>query len=132
MALNVLGLGGPQLGVASVFQAGSLTPIEVGTAITGTIEGGSEVDAYSFPAQQGGLYVIETGIPASRALEDSLLALWDTNGTTVMEVNDDYGGSLASRIEWTAPLSGTYYLTVENVDWISTGGYTVVVRPAGR
>ena len=65
-------------------------------------------------------------------LEDSLLTLWDTDGTTVLEVNDDYDSSLNSRIEWMAPTSGTYYLTVENADFISTGDYVLFIRAVGR
>ena len=61
-------------------------------------------------------------------LEDSLLVLWDRDGATVLESNDDAGGTLASRIQWTAPESGTYYLSVENADFISTGSYTLTVR----
>ncbi len=61
-------------------------------------------------------------------MEDPLLTLWGTDGTSVLEVNDDYDGTFSSRIEWTAPSNGTYYLTVENADYIAKGGYTLTIR----
>jgi hypothetical protein len=44
---------------------------------------------------------------------DTYLYLHDTDGV-LLASNDDYGDSLASRIEWTAPITGTYYLVVEH------------------
>ena len=46
----------------------------------------------------------------------------------LLEFNDDAGGTLASRIQWTAPESGIYFLSVENAEFISTGSYTLTVR----
>ena len=121
--LAILGFvfaGTPSVG--SVFEAGNIAPLTVGQESSGFIQGFFEVDGFIFQATGGESYVIETGplIPGD-PLEDSLL-----------ESNDDFGGSLNSRIEWTAPESGDYYITVENADGISTGGYTLLVRSISR
>lgn len=65
-----------------------------------------------FSATAGVSYVIETfnlGIGS-----DTYLYLYGTNGSTILVVNDDSGGTLASRIEWVAPASGTYYARVRH------------------
>jgi murein DD-endopeptidase MepM/ murein hydrolase activator NlpD len=61
----------------------------------------------------GGMtYTIRTGNLGSRA--DTYLYLYDTDGSTLLASNDDYRGSLGSRIDWTAPVTGTYYLLVKH------------------
>ncbi len=133
LGISILALLGPQPSVVSVFHAGSITEmeeVEQGMVATGEIVSAFEVDAFSFPAQQGQNYVIETGMAQGDPLEDPLLALWGTDGTSVLEVNDDYDGTFSSRIDWTAPSNGTYYLTVENADYIAKGGYTLTIRNA--
>ena len=122
----------PQPGVASVYDAGPIIELIVDQEITDVIESNFDADAFSFQALQGDQYIIRTRMGRGDPLEDSLLFLWDTDGSTVLEVNDDYGGSYASGIEWTAPTSDVYYLTVENANAFDTGAYTLVVTRAGR
>lgn len=46
---------------------------------------------------------------------DTILALLSSNGTTVLAENDDHhAGTLASRIQWKATTSGTYYVRVRH------------------
>ena len=116
--------------VPSVFHAGAVTPLEVGSPGAGVIETNLNVDAFSFEARGGVRYVIETGFGPGDPLEDSLIFLWETDGNDVIEGNDDFGNTFLSRIEWTAPRDGTYYVTVENADFFSTGAYTLTVRRA--
>ena len=56
---------------------------------------------------------------------DTYLYLYDTDGATLLAANDDYDGSLASRIDWMAPVTGTYYALVQhwnpNVGGCGTG-----------
>jgi hypothetical protein len=85
---------------------------------------GADVDWTSFavPSQDvidGVSYLIET-----RSLGpgmDTMLYLYDTDGSTLLMMNDDSGGSLASRIEWTPPAPGTYFVKVGPYDANSTG-----------
>lgn len=41
---------------------------------------------------------------------DTVLYLYDTDGSTQLAYNDDGGAGLASRIDWTPPAEGTYYI----------------------
>jgi hypothetical protein len=45
---------------------------------------------------------------------DTYLYLYDADGTTLLAANDDAYGSLASRLDWTAPADGTYYIMVKH------------------
>ena len=123
------GFGGPS--VDSVSEVASIKSITLDQEITDTIENAFDVDAFSFSAEAGQLYTIETGTPSANS-RDTFLSLWNTDGATVLEINDDYGIDFDSRIEWTAPHGGTFYLTVEDALGESTGRYTIVVRPTGR
>jgi len=64
---------------------------------------------------------IETGL---LGLADSLLYLVDANGRQ-LAMNDDFGGRLSSRIEFTPTASATFYLRVRAYGDASTGGYWV-------
>jgi len=122
-------LAGPVSAITSVSEAGPVTAITVGDEIMDTIDDPMDADAFQFEVTQGETYIMQTGIPTVVSpLSDSLLILWDTDGTTMLDFNDDYGGALTSRIEWTAPHSGVFYVTVENADGVSTGDYTLTVR----
>jgi len=69
-------------------------------------------DWIKFNAVAGTTYAIQTsnlGIAA-----DTYVYLYDSDGTTLLTANDDYGGTLASRIEWQAPADGTYYVVVKH------------------
>jgi Zn-dependent metalloprotease len=65
-----------------------------------------------FSVTVGTSYVIETSNLGSRS--DTYMYLYDTDGTTLITYDDDGGGGLASRIEWTAPANGTYYVRVRH------------------
>jgi len=51
---------------------------------------------------------------------DTVLYLYDTDGSTELAYDDDGGVDLASRIDWTPPAAGTYYVLVEPLDEYST------------
>lgn len=115
-----------------ILEAG-ITPIVIGQDITGTIDSDDYWDVFSFQAEQGNCYVIETGTPStSTPLKDSFLTLWRPNPLLPLTENDDYGGSLNSRIEWTAEATGILWVTVESADSVSTGEYTLVIECARR
>jgi PKD repeat protein len=86
-----------------------------------------------FTAQEGISYTVETfGLALAT---DTYLALYDTDGTTLLAANDDHDGSLASRIEWQAPAAGSYYLVVKH--WNPNAGgcatsYDIVLHMAVR
>ncbi len=71
-----------------------------------------DLDWTRFQATQGQLYVMETFELGDDA--DTVLCLFDTDSTTQIACDDDGGGGLASRLRWTAPSAGNYYLRVQN------------------
>ena len=112
-----------------ILEAG-ITPIVIGQDITGTIDSDDYWDVFSFQAEQGKCYVIETGTPStSTPLKDSFLTLWRPNPLLPLTENNNYGGSLNSRIEWTAEATGILYVTVEGPD---TGDYTLLIQCVSR
>lgn len=80
-------------------------------------------DWVKFTAHGGVTYTLHTFDLGNAA--DTYLYLYDTDGATLLSANDDYGGSLASRIDWMAPVTGTYYALVQhwnpNVGGCGTG-----------
>jgi hypothetical protein len=79
-------------------------------------------DWFSFTAEMGVDYVFETVLGT---LGDSVLWLYDSDGVTELDFNDDYV-DLESRIEWTAPSNGTFYLAVGGYD-SAVGSYQLLV-----
>ncbi len=102
--------------------------IAVPSSISGTLEFASDVDWFSFQAAAGKSYVFSTVLGT---LRDSVLYLYGSNGKTQLAFNDDYGSSLASRIAWTAPASGTYYLVVGGYGNKLSGSFVLNVQAAG-
>jgi V8-like Glu-specific endopeptidase len=77
----------------------------------GNLEDPGDVDWFGFTAMQGVTYTIETILSNRVSLADSTLTLFGTNGTTQLAFNDDPNGA-ESKITWTAPALGTYYVQV--------------------
>ena len=98
------------------------TTLQLGNLTGGEIADPGDLDWFTFLAGTGTTYTF-TIILGS--LEDSLIRVWSTDGTTVLEVNDDSGGTQASQIQWTPTESNRYYLTVESADRTSTGTCTL-------
>ena len=99
---------------------GVLQVVTLGKPAPGNIEYEGDKDFFIFQAEEGGLYQIDVALGT---LPDSLLALNDPDGD-LLALNDDYEGSLASRIVWEAPNSGEYYVAVAGY---GTGTYTLTV-----
>ncbi len=102
-------------------NAAAAAAIAVNSTTAGTIETGGDQDWFKFQAVAGKKYVISTTLVG---LTDSVLALYDRNGTTQLAYNDDIASNNpASRIQWTAPASGTYFIKTTAYDTHQTGGY---------
>ena len=98
-------------------------PIALGQTQTHNFSSSGDQDWVLFTADAGITYTVST---SSLSLSsDTYLYLYGPDGTTLLASNDDYGSSLASRITWTAQLSGTYYMLVKhwnpNVEGCGTG-----------
>ena len=100
----------------SADTATPLTGSEV--KITGNIFPGGDVDYYSFTAQAGDrVYAAVMTSASANASVDSQLDLLATDGSTVLESDDDdgsFGATSSSIAGATIPVSGTYYLRVRH------------------
>jgi len=108
------------------------TAIAVGQATNGELERGGDVDYFKLDLLGGTDYVFMTDNLQNGM--DSVLTLFASDGTTVLEVNDDSPAApmqLASHVPgapgqaFTPTADGTYYLAVEHYDPAGTGLYTV-------
>ncbi|MBX2999641.1 MAG: discoidin domain-containing protein [Caldilineaceae bacterium] len=77
-------------------------------------------DWVKFTAASGVQYTIETLNLGSQ--NDTYLFLYSTDGRTLLASNDDADG-VASRIRWTAPTNGTYYIKVRHYSFIGYEPY---------
>lgn len=99
---------------------GSLAP---GGSATGSIEESGDRDIFAISLQAGQNYVFTLNRAASAGLSDPVLRLLGSSGS-VIATNDDFGGSLNSRISYTASSSGTFYLDARGYG-SNTGSYTL-------
>jgi hypothetical protein len=107
--------------------------IEVGETQRHNRHVSGDEDWISFEAQAGTTYVLRTANLGERA--DTAIYLYDAQGNE-LAFDDDSGEELwASRLRWTAPEGGVYYVKV--IDWVqaSTGPgteYEVTLRVLGE
>jgi len=83
-----------------------------GSSQTHDFHAAGDQDWVQFSATTGADYVIETlnlGVAS-----DTYMYLYAADGTTIIAADDDGGDGYASRIEWTAPANGTYYVKVRH------------------
>lgn len=127
-------LGTYVLGIASTDSsgddhgndAGSATSINSHSNTAGNIGTADDVDWFAVDVLLGNEYTVETVLGT---LTDTQLRIYDTDGTTVLASNDDVSqGVLSSRIVWTAPTTGTYFVEVDNFN-TQVGTYTLELTP---
>lgn len=99
-------------------SAQAATPIAIGSPAQANFHGTEDQDWFRFTAQGGVTYTLQTSNLGTAA--DTYLYLYGTDGSTLLASNDDYDGSLASYLEWTAPVTGTYYAMVRG--WNPSAG----------
>ena len=96
-------------------------PIAIGELIEGSVAEGESV-VYQVELEEGVTYIFDVQLGT---LPDSVLFLLDGTGQD-LAYNDDYSGTLASRITWTALETGTHYVEVEGYG-MASGSYTLSV-----
>ena len=90
---------------------------------SGAIDPADDSDFFGFSAEAGATYTIEVFLETH---PDTMLVLYDSQGNFLEENDDGDGMDGGSRLEWTAPVSGDYYLEVFSYYWESdTGSYTL-------
>ena len=109
-------------------SAASATTVGVPSSTAATLGVVGDIDWFKFQAVSGKSYTFTTQLDT---LDDSVLYLFDRDGVSWLAYNDDvsYGdGDLSSRIVWTAPFSGTYYLAVAGYGDYYSGTYSLNVQ----
>jgi len=79
-----------------------------GTKQTHTFHAPGDHDWLKFNAIEDNSYTIKTSELGTKS--DTYLYLYDTDGTTEIEHDDDSGIGLASKIVWNCSISGAYYV----------------------
>ena len=93
--------------------------VELGGVVEGVLDYEGDVDVFVFGAVGGELYEIEVGLGT---LVDSVVAVLDAESVE-LGYNDDWRGSLASRLVWRAPATGEYYVEVSGHGENASTGY---------
>lgn len=94
-------------------QAGQAAQIEPGQSQSHNFCGTKDEDWIKFQVQSGRCYVVETG--ALGLTSDTILSLYDTDGSTVLTENDDIASNnLASRVVWNAQHDGWLFARVRH------------------
>jgi hypothetical protein len=101
-----------------------------GAQVDGEIAVAAQQSWFIFTAQGGASYQIQTIIGT---LDDTVMDLVDTDGSTQLAENDDDArdpNSYASFLEWSCPHDGDYYILVKGYGR-ATGTFTVSVTQVG-
>ncbi len=111
-------------------QSGTLGTFNIsGSEVHHTFYPAGDTDFASFEAVAGNHYLIETMGLFNGG--DTIIDLVDANGTSALESNDDFGVAKASRLAWTAPTSGKFYVRVRRFDGVTNyaryGSYSLRV-----
>ncbi len=92
--------------------------LESGPSVNHNFHTVSDQDWLFFDAQVGFFYTLYTRIQEPDA--DTVLELFDTNGTTLLASNDDFGGQAHSQLTFDPPANGRYFLRVTNISGLAT------------
>jgi hypothetical protein len=104
-------------------EAGQAQAIEVdGAAQRHNVCPAGDKDWVTFDATAGTAYRLETSNLASDA--DTVLCLYDTDGATQIQCDDDGGEGMGSRIRWLNTSSGSYYARVTHYNDDASGPNT--------
>ncbi|WP_108662042.1 pre-peptidase C-terminal domain-containing protein [Acuticoccus kandeliae] len=117
-------LGQPDDYAGDTSTTGTIDP--TGPAVHGTIGATDDTDWFAVELVEGVSYKIRLGGASSDSgtLADPFLGIYDGNGELVA-VDDDGGRGLNAALVFTPETSGTYYLSAESFEGVSTGSYTL-------
>ena len=120
-------LGRYVIAVAPVASTPDAVPLDLGQEFAGFIAFFGDVDFFSFQAEGGQTYQLDVGIPGRL---DSIVTLYDSDGSDLVRSDDYAGRTLGSQIVWEAPSTGTYYVAVKGYDRDDLGYYTLTAKAA--
>ena len=100
--------------------------ISVGDTFSGTLSyvGDRDWVGITLTAGIGYLFNLTGSTSGDGTLDDPYFRLYNSSGS-LLEVNDDGGSGLDSRISYTATTTGTYYLSAGSYRDRSTGSYQI-------
>lgn len=94
--------------------------------VAGSIEVAGDVDFFRFDAVAGTSYTLETfGLSATM---DTYLHLVDASGAELKKDDDSGAQRYSSKIVWTAPAAGTYFVKVKHYSATKTGMYSLKIN----
>lgn len=102
-------------------------------SMSAAIDPGGDEDYFSFTAVAGTEYTFTTeDLPGSSDnVGDTKMYLYDTDGTTQLDYNDDIGyPNYYSQIAYTISADGTYYVKVTGYSSSNTGDYLLTMTSA--
>ena len=101
-------------------QPGVATPVELNSSNVGELETEGDVDYFSFTVPAEAAVTLQVSL---LSLIDSTLTLFDSDGVTQLEFNDDGPSGLGSQIDWLPTEPGTYYAAVRGFANERAGSY---------
>ncbi|MCH7688623.1 MAG: S8 family serine peptidase, partial [Planctomycetes bacterium] len=105
-------------------SAADATLIDAWVSIDGNIGTDTDTDWFQFEAQAGYTYTFNVSLGS---LTDSTLTLYDSDGTTVLDFDDNSGAGMGSQIVWDAAVDQTVYLQVDSENSTLRGSYSILV-----
>lgn len=113
---------------------GQANLINIGDIINGAINPSGDVDYFKFTGTAGQTIAIDIDAQVNGSSLDSVVRLYDSDGTTQVAFNDDDSGNLDSSLFYTLPHSGDFYIQVENYGTQSGGSnyfYSLILFETG-
>jgi len=86
------------------------TIASLNTPLANVFDVAGDQDWYSWDAHQGQWYSIRTSNLDGGS--DTLLELYDVDGLTILASEENHGAGSASKLQWQAPFSGTYFVRI--------------------
>jgi hypothetical protein len=94
-----------------------------GTEVSGQFESPGDEDWFRFEVEAGRRYIIET-VNLSAGC-DTVMEIYESDGTTLLAYDDDSGGGSASRLEGLINNSRTLFIRLRHYSPVGTGGYGI-------
>ena len=99
--------------------------VAVSKVVTGTVQGGDDIDVFRFDARAGQNVVAEVAAARLGSALDSLLTLYDSSGHVIASNDDaavtpgqsrDSAGATDSVLRFRCPADGTYYVALTDAN----------------
>jgi subtilisin family serine protease len=103
--------------------AAEATLLDAWIGTDGNIGTDTDTDWFQFEVQAGFTYTFDVSL---ESLTDSTLTLYGSDGTTVLDFDDNSGTGMGSQIVWDAAVDQTVYLQVDAKLSTQTGSYSIL------